>query len=1112
MLRSFDDVSPITIRSNLKPPLYAEWSNSRKLLAIAGTKESDVAQGSPQEYTNLLKFYSVNGTLVYTTEIPYTQCPVSALTWGHNDKRLFVATGARVHAAWVSRRVGSLQLLSRLAVRAALTRESSVPQLPLPPRLRASVAALFANTIRCTVPEPRELRRFVSRPPPGGNRLHCTMLRHAVEPVPCYTLYLEYLGGLVPLLKGRRISKIRPEFVIFDPQSQDTLHVQDDLSQCPSYSDGSDTEKDTADLCGSPRYRKKSRKRREEKPNEEAVERDEKLNDLTYVDTLPEHARLVEVTSNIWGTKFKFHGLADSIPANLGQITYRTSLLHLQPRQMTLIITELRDDVPPGPDPTFNPNLFSEDEEESYQEASSRATPETQPPPIAPMTPRSARLNHPNRPKSQISSQFMATETIATSLGKIESEYVPYVDLQEMGNLYENIRNAPPNTYRTPPRHNSPRCCDVPALQSPKNAVAPTQTLIATSNAGADYANSIQRMKNVLADQQAGIASKKEQENNKLNQISQDDKSNLTSACPMSIISMSMQNGQALNAEASSSRYISQAPIINGLESSDCTTAQVAYLNGLNSMACESNVNGFQPTVSQSTHNFVHSKNNQNTEASGTSPNAAPSNSSQYGQASSPLNKNGIHGIVSPACSYQFPENIDQCFGPSCSQCLSKYKDPKCHVCYGKTNPGYVNTGTSANKPDEDLIQFSDDENIEKTSEQSRGVHRTSTVISISPMCSNDSIVRSCSVGYLDLVDAQLVPCDVALKMLRRDAPNKRLVLVSRKTKRRKRNKPQHDMSQPNSKPPRLRNCGKSKSLDSSDIFPSNEQITFPPQLPEHVEEAMGVTNGENTEDNAAKANESIESSKEEAREVDEKRKESNGHVVHEAHTKEKPSRLETIAPPIKDSSPSGSYVSSLDSLTARLRDFDDNNSLPPPSPRPSSRLPRSSPSSPAPSKKGKRPASASPIRRKLLSSPLLSRRMRKSRGESSDEEGLLQDDSSSTASYRDLETFQKAQLRQKLKQRGVGLSKSEAIKRDSQLVMHNKAPMWNESSQVYQLDFGGRVTQESAKNFQIEFKGRQVMQFGRIDGNAYTLDFQHPFSALQAFAVALANVTQRLK
>ena len=43
------------------------------------------------------------------------------------------------------------------------------------------------------------------------------------------------------------------------------------------------------------------------------------------------------------------------------------------------------------------------------------------------------------------------------------------------------------------------------------------------------------------------------------------------------------------------------------------------------------------------------------------------------------------------------------------------------------------------------------------------------------------------------------------------------------------------------------------------------------------------------------------------------------------------------------------------------------------------------------------------------------------------------------------------------------------------EFVMHNKAPLWNEGSQVYQLDFGGRVTQESAKNFQIEYLGKQV-------------------------------------
>ncbi|CAI5438687.1 unnamed protein product [Caenorhabditis angaria] len=79
-------------------------------------------------------------------------------------------------------------------------------------------------------------------------------------------------------------------------------------------------------------------------------------------------------------------------------------------------------------------------------------------------------------------------------------------------------------------------------------------------------------------------------------------------------------------------------------------------------------------------------------------------------------------------------------------------------------------------------------------------------------------------------------------------------------------------------------------------------------------------------------------------------------------------------------------------------------------------------------------------------------------------------------------------------------------------VTMHNKTPFWNEHNQVYQLDFGGRVTQESAKNFQIEMDGKQVLQFGRIEGGAYTLDFRHPFSASQAFAVALASITQRLK
>ncbi|KAH9505616.1 Tubby- protein 4 [Bulinus truncatus] len=141
--------------------------------------------------------------------------------------------------------------------------------------------------------------------------------------------------------------------------------------------------------------------------------------------------------------------------------------------------------------------------------------------------------------------------------------------------------------------------------------------------------------------------------------------------------------------------------------------------------------------------------------------------------------------------------------------------------------------------------------------------------------------------------------------------------------------------------------------------------------------------------------------------------------------------------------------------------------------------------------------------------SPLLGRKGRES-PISSQDVYLGLEDVRFSQQYQSLEAFQKAQLKQKMRRRLH--STSGRLEQARTFTMHNKAPLWNETSQVYQLDFGGRVTQESAKNFQIELRGKQVMQFGRIDNNAYTLDFQYPFTAVQAFAVALANVTQRLK
>jgi len=196
----------------------------------------------------------------------------------------------------------------------------------------------------------------------------------------------------------------------------------------------------------------------------------------------------------------------------------------------------------------------------------------------------------------------------------------------------------------------------------------------------------------------------------------------------------------------------------------------------------------------------------------------------------------------------------------------------------------------------------------------------------------------------------------------------------------------------------------------------------------------------------------------------------------------------------------------------------------------------QSSPNTPlmARSLRSRRHQSFSPVRT-LLNSPLL--RRKKSLFDSSEEDvsesEKLRHQANSGSGYQNLETFQKQKLRQKLRKLNT-LESDSAHQRESgrflahpsspdssprlsprqirEFVMHNKAPLWNEGSQVYQLDFGGRVTQESAKNFQIEYSGKQVMQFGRIDENAYTLDFQYPLTAIQAFSVALANVTQRLK
>nr|XP_020855262.1 LOW QUALITY PROTEIN: tubby-related protein 1 [Phascolarctos cinereus] len=79
---------------------------------------------------------------------------------------------------------------------------------------------------------------------------------------------------------------------------------------------------------------------------------------------------------------------------------------------------------------------------------------------------------------------------------------------------------------------------------------------------------------------------------------------------------------------------------------------------------------------------------------------------------------------------------------------------------------------------------------------------------------------------------------------------------------------------------------------------------------------------------------------------------------------------------------------------------------------------------------------------------------------------------------------------------------------------LRNKTPIWNEESGSYTLNFQGRVTQASVKNFQIihlDDPDYIVLQFGRVSEDAFTLDYRYPLCALQGFAIALSSFDGKL-
>ncbi|XP_022081827.1 tubby-related protein 4-like [Acanthaster planci] len=823
LMKAYDDLTPISIKTEMTD-IKMEWSSCGAFLAVGGAQ--------PVESISAIKFYNTNGHLRFTLNIP-SQRPLSALTWGHNDRRLFVACGAILHVAWVEKGVAPLQVLCREVITALVSEEKATAKLPLPGRLRTYTTDRLSLTVKGCIPDPTKLREFGSRPPPGNERLHCTMIRTGDDTNPsssCYTLFLEYLGGLVPLLKGRRVSKLRPEFVIYDPkvsldqkqvpgEEDERLPLATTIISSSSSSSSEDSEDETlarmirrnGTSSGSPRLNA------ETSNGADLPRRKERQYNSLFLDSLPEQNRLVEVTSNIWGTKFKLHGLARFLPANLGQVHYRTSLLHLQPRQMTIALVELRPDAKPrrddDEDADFDPNVFSEDEDEPGE-----------PPPQPPMN--RAGGPAPIAPMKSTNRSFSSSD----------------LDVAD--------QEPPP-----------------PAMEVSQPLEVTNENISSTSKVQPDREQFIRQ----------GAIPKRRTSN---------------------LLKTSLEATTTVAGRTGALDVVENAQIING-------TTEIVDGTLISSEPCD------------------------------------------FDELQTDMPR------WADSASQLIPAGVAQHHAP--------------------TDGGIANQSVD-HKP--------------------------------LPMEVQEGVVVAVPSGRKR---------DVPLQAEKEPSVQSQRSLKPRENRPRSSSSPKSIMqmdTRTNSGSPQ-NGCGRDSSPSGSGKSPQEKRKRPKSKTRSRSESSAGTSPGGS---GAVKQSDS---------EI--------GPEPEKAKKASKDRRTSLCGGGSPSWSRMKSHAGAVDSSES---DADNANS-----------------SEETPAAGG---GSAKSRRAKLM------------------------------RQYADC--------------------KSKVF------VMRNKAPLWNESTQVYQLDFGGRVTQESAKNFQVELHGKQVMQFGRIDGHAYTLDFQYPFAALQAFAVALANVTQRLK
>ncbi|XP_020343214.1 tubby-related protein 4 [Oncorhynchus kisutch] len=1355
LMNNYDDLAPTVIRSGLKD-VEVQWCSQGDLLAAAGMERHGLpgVPSDPIVRNALVKFYNVQGEHIYTLETP-AQRPITTICWGHRDSRLFLACGTALYVVRVEHRVASLQLLCQQGIASALREERDVGKLNMPSLLCSYVTTAFIPTIKPPIPDPNNIRDFVSYPTAGNERLHCTMKRAEDNPEaggPCYTLYLEHLGGLVPILKGRRISKLRPEFIIIDPKTDSKadevcvnamISYMTDSCNC---SDSSDIElsdewvgKKSPKLSrgnGSPKLSRRNMESRKSPKMSRASQEGPRSPRLPTkkppirspsltrremsMDGISEHNYLAQVTSNIWGTKFKIVGLASFLPANLGAVIYKTSLLHLQPRQMTIYLPEVRKiSLDFMSLPVFNPNVFSEDEDDLPVMGPSGVTSDnpscTVNIPIAPIhSPAQAMsptqsiglvqsllanqniqldvLTNPTATASAAAAAAAASASIAGpdhgqnavaaqysgTLGRYSNPGQVIFNRLEMGPLLAGTLPPPPPPHHPPQQpqqqHSSrsrpPSFIDTDTLRSrPPSfldaetsleiqmrkvnppppypgtivsaATATTSTAPQTLITNCDNPNILVTADPCLKKDEFSLHPVGLQYQMGYERITTFDSSgNVEEVCRPRRRLISNQNTYAVQGMGGSAT-------LKVTSSSDSKKVQLPYSSATLSRlsvprysipsrdpppypdpANQVNINTttLSPPQRMDSSHMIHAtlrpdrrdvesrlKVSQMVDASRTLPTKSKINSAAL------------------ALSYQ--QRVPTALY-TCTQCSSNSSSTSVSVSGGGSSSSGIAGGTVVRQDfppgkgaHHSTIIVHSKSTLSQASQSSYNLlspvdnSRDRTVYVNSAFTEDETLSQQCrhlTLGEVSLTLKRPPPYQWDPNTAEEFwIPPEQTILAPPPPPTHKPPPPiifsntQHlDMTRLpfvlSTKPP---------SSPSTVTFPSGYQISMSP-FPPGVGQDGSPLQSMQSHPPPCPPNEVVAP-------VPQFAQQDPNLVLPPGYP---PSHANLACCPLPPMYPGAASCAGLqlhpvslhpwNPYSLPMQDLSGSATLPskshqvlekpvlsppppvapPPPPLtlpppPPSKLPKSkSPTeelaesassfqepsslneSPVPDRQGSDMFSKKSRKRldsraeaanmttvsegkskkegralsdfnSLISSPRLGgREKKKLKGQreqlnktkklnrtsttsefqdSSESEPelfisgdeLMNQSQSSKKGWKSKRSLRMASELEEIKCRKANEREDRGLGSQGFIyVMANKQPLWNEATQVYQLDFGGRVTQESAKNFQIELDGRQVMQFGRIDGNAYILDFQYPFSAVQAFAVALANVTQRLK